>query len=449
MASKEDYKRSKEYKAKTKMGRNLDRLHDKVKTEVTRQVHADPVGASFEFEKMLRDPKYRQAVPESVRVKCQRDIEQYRNECATACAMVEAMSFPLMKEVMGNQFGDGNQEKVSGRDANILHLIWGRCRIACLFNWSWILIYLSIRFAANGADYNPMYDHSEWAKNCFEGEFDKVKAAVERDPGVLEWRESQLRNGSVLHVIAGARSLGNQQIDKKFWPRTGRGKDHVKTLEYLLDKGANVEMRDIAGNTGILNACGYFCNDLTVKLATLLLQRGADINARNRGGCTALFSASKTANHKAVDFLLGNGAETNMTDYSGNNVGYLARMGVPSINRKFVIAEQEKGKRISRTGKSEFGSPDVEPRTCHVCQKDEDVKFCSRCLSVRYCGTECQNQDWQDHKAKCKDIGKGFILFKVQALPKDVAMYNCKVLVIYLSMFSRARLSFRARKTSP
>ena len=82
--------------------------------------------------------------------------------------------------------------------------------------------------------------------------------------------------------MAGARTLGNEAIPKELWPRKGKGKDHVQTLAYLLEKGANVEMRDCAGNTGIHNACGLYANELTLKLAGMLIAKGADVNARNR-----------------------------------------------------------------------------------------------------------------------------------------------------------------------
>ena len=50
--------------------------------------------------------------------------------------------------------------------------------------------------------------------------------------------------------------------------------------------------------------------------------------------------------------------------------------------------------------------------TCVVCDKGGgDIKKCSKCFSVSYCGRECQVGDWARHKRLCvpvmvKDFGE-------------------------------------------
>ena len=40
---------------------------------------------------------------------------------------------------------------------------------------------------------------------------------------------------------------------------------------------------------------------------------------------------------------------------------------------------------------------------CCVCGKsDVSVKKCGRCKSVAYCGTDCQRKDWSQHKTVCR-----------------------------------------------
>ena len=246
---------------------------------------------------------------------------------------------------------------------------------------------------------------------------------MEADPKLMELRESDLRMGSVLHVVAGARTLSNKSFPPEMRPKKGQGRDHIATLEYLLEKGANVHMKDFAGYTAIHHATGLYSTDLTLKLAALLIEKGADINAKNRLGCTALFEAVMSAREEAVDFLLKRGAETDVTDTDGNNVSFLARK-IPSICRKFIIQEKIKAKRMKATGKVEAGSPDIEPKACHVCQVAANTKFCSRCLSVRYCGSKCQTKDWEGHKAQCKEIVKGFIGFKIKNPPKKSIIFS-------------------------
>ncbi|GAU17666.1 hypothetical protein TSUD_07270 [Trifolium subterraneum] len=51
------------------------------------------------------------------------------------------------------------------------------------------------------------------------------------------------------------------------------------------------------------------------------------------------------------------------------------------------------------------GVPNSDDPVCAVCAS-RGVKRCSRCKSVRYCSTECQQSHWKSgHKDKCKDIG--------------------------------------------
>jgi hypothetical protein len=40
---------------------------------------------------------------------------------------------------------------------------------------------------------------------------------------------------------------------------------------------------------------------------------------------------------------------------------------------------------------------------CELCGKhDEACRMCSGCRRVRYCGSECQNSHWQEHRENCK-----------------------------------------------
>lgn len=38
---------------------------------------------------------------------------------------------------------------------------------------------------------------------------------------------------------------------------------------------------------------------------------------------------------------------------------------------------------------------------CWKCQKETDLKSCSRCKAVWYCGKDCQTADWPRHKKTC------------------------------------------------
>jgi len=48
----------------------------------------------------------------------------------------------------------------------------------------------------------------------------------------------------------------------------------------------------------------------------------------------------------------------------------------------------------------------LEIKVCHKCETKEtttlNLKACSRCRQVYYCGVDCQKKDWPQHKLLCK-----------------------------------------------
>jgi len=75
---------------------------------------------------------------------------------------------------------------------------------------------------------------------------------------------------------------------------------NVKRVSGLLDSGADVEARDNRGNTALIESAFFKYPDLV----KLLLDRGADINARNNSGDTALSEAVRAGHQDVVDLLL-------------------------------------------------------------------------------------------------------------------------------------------------
>jgi ankyrin repeat protein len=60
-------------------------------------------------------------------------------------------------------------------------------------------------------------------------------------------------------------------------------------LQGLLDRGADVNAKDSGGNTALIWAAWYGCVDIV----RLLLDNGADVNVKNNFGDTALALAEK------------------------------------------------------------------------------------------------------------------------------------------------------------
>lgn len=77
-------------------------------------------------------------------------------------------------------------------------------------------------------------------------------------------------------------------------------KGDVKLVKVLLDNGANVDARDNRGRTGLIWAA-FKNQDEVVKL---LLESGADTEIRDDRGCTALVWALRNAHTEIVEMLL-------------------------------------------------------------------------------------------------------------------------------------------------
>lgn len=91
--------------------------------------------------------------------------------------------------------------------------------------------------------------------------------------------------------------------------------------ELLLEKGANINARDGAGNTALMGV--VFKGDKG--LTALLIDKGADINLQNYSGATALIYAVSYGHHDIARLLLEKGADQNAIDREGKTAKDHAR----------------------------------------------------------------------------------------------------------------------------
>jgi len=98
--------------------------------------------------------------------------------------------------------------------------------------------------------------------------------------------------------------------------RKGIKRDYQAIAEVLLDKGADVSARDKAGRTALLLAVEGSASEYKVigadeGMARLLVKRGANVNARDNGGWSPLLKVLNLwADQPAlIEFLLDNGAD--------------------------------------------------------------------------------------------------------------------------------------------
>lgn len=73
--------------------------------------------------------------------------------------------------------------------------------------------------------------------------------------------------------------------------------DHVELVEYLLQHGANVNLRDNDGNTAL-----HFCE--TARAAKLLVDAGADLTLANSEDATAADVALEEGFEDVLAFLI-------------------------------------------------------------------------------------------------------------------------------------------------
>ena len=95
--------------------------------------------------------------------------------------------------------------------------------------------------------------------------------------------------------------------------RNAAKEGNTEEVELLLDRGANIEDKDIDGHTPLLLAAKWGKTE-TVEL---LLDRGANIEAKGRYGKTPLLLAAEEGDAEKVERLLNRGANIEAKDDSG------------------------------------------------------------------------------------------------------------------------------------
>jgi ankyrin repeat protein len=105
---------------------------------------------------------------------------------------------------------------------------------------------------------------------------------------------------------------------------------HEQTTKLLLDKGADIEARDPEGLTPLIKAAAYG----RTGVAALLIERGAQIEARDAGGGTALIEAACDCavatmpdTFDVIQLLLEKGANINARNNEGNTALMVASNG--------------------------------------------------------------------------------------------------------------------------
>ena len=96
--------------------------------------------------------------------------------------------------------------------------------------------------------------------------------------------------------------------------------NHPDLVRYYLKHGADVNIRDRDKKTTLMLCFEsiFLAAEEALTLAEILIQGGADLEAQDKNGSTALFYAIEKGNDKAIEFLLNSGASMEIRDKKGN-----------------------------------------------------------------------------------------------------------------------------------
>lgn len=109
-------------------------------------------------------------------------------------------------------------------------------------------------------------------------------------------------------------------------------------IQSLIESGANVNAKDKDGWTALMAGVRYTTNPEVVEV---LINAGADINAKSNGGCTPLMLAAyNNSNSEVVKALINAGADINAKDKNGiEAVAYAQHNENPEIRGLFKVLE--------------------------------------------------------------------------------------------------------------
>lgn len=121
----------------------------------------------------------------------------------------------------------------------------------------------------------------------------------------------------------------------------------VDLATVLLDQGASVDARDRLGARPLSHAArsGH------LEMVDLLLERGAPINARNLAGSTALYVAAERGQAAVVQRLIDKGADVDLKGRSGVSPVAAAAFAGRALIVKILLAHGADGRTVDDTGK--------------------------------------------------------------------------------------------------
>lgn len=185
-----------------------------------------------------------------------------------------------------------------------------------------------------------------------------------------------------------------------------RKKEQTDIINYLLAKGIDVNAVDKDGNNALFSAAGT--NNLDV--VKLISSKIKDINAVNSKGETALFSAIQHGSTEVVSYLIEKGAKTDINAKDGNLAFYLVqayrapRPGQTSDFSEKLALLKNKGVKLNTTDKD--GNT-----LLHVAVAKNDVNLLKSIASLNF-DVNAQNKDGMTALHRAALIAKDDVILK-------------------------------------
>jgi ankyrin repeat protein len=145
----------------------------------------------------------------------------------------------------------------------------------------------------------------------------------------------------VCTILANTVSAGELEDQLINSARSGR----VDEVKSLLDKGANINARDAKGQTALIWGIQ------NIDIVRLLIEKGANVNAYDKDGRTALMQAvfSYSGSLNIVRLLIEKGADMNVRDEYGGNTALMYAVSSPKADVVRLLIE--KGANLNVTDK--------------------------------------------------------------------------------------------------
>jgi ankyrin repeat protein len=162
---------------------------------------------------------------------------------------------------------------------------------------------------------------------------------------------------------------------------------HAEITALLLNAGADKDAKDEIGYTAL---CMAAQND-NVKCIELLLKAGCDVNTINKKGGSALFIAVYKNRPNCVRALVQAGADITIEVDGRPLYEYAVDTNNSDDLRAAMLVPAKKRRRCEQCGTTTTG---------------QKMKKCGACKTVYYCNRECQTANWPLHKQVCSASDK-------------------------------------------